>query len=103
MVMFGMLTKWERKILLDKLHGVEVNPDHLRAVKHRAKKRLIQAMRDLHLLLAVFPDLAVTGVTGWCGGWDLNPRTPTGQEPQSCAFDQAWLPPPVMCFLVPGI
>jgi len=63
MVMFGMLTKWERKILLDKLHGVEVNPDHLRAVKHRAKKRLIQAMRDLHLLLAVFPDLAVTGVT----------------------------------------
>ena len=24
----------------------------------------------------------------------MNPRTPTGQEPQSCAFDQAWLPPP---------
>jgi len=29
----GMLTKWERKILLDKLHGIEVKPEHLRAVK----------------------------------------------------------------------
>ena len=29
----------------------------------------------------------------WCGGWDLNPRTPTGQGPKPCAFDQAWLPP----------
>jgi hypothetical protein len=26
----------------------------------------------------------------WCGRWDSNPRTPTGQEPQSCAFDLAW-------------
>jgi len=24
----GMLTRWERKILLDKLHGIEVKPDH---------------------------------------------------------------------------
>ena len=21
----------------------------------------------------------------WCGRWDLNPRTPTGQAPQACA------------------
>src|SRR5438132_12007950 len=23
--------------------------------------------------------------TVWCGRWDLNPRTPTGQAPQACA------------------
>src|SRR5438309_8963598 len=22
----------------------------------------------------------------WCGGWDSNPRTPTGQGPKPCAF-----------------
>ena len=98
-----MLRKSERRLLLNKLNGMEVDPNYLRVVKTRVKKRLIQVLHDLQLIYAVFPDLAVTGVTGWCGGWDLNPRTPTGQEPQSCAFDQAWLPPPVMCFLVPGI
>src|SRR5256712_6186049 len=30
---------------------------------------------------------------GWCGGWDLNPRTPTGQGPEPCAFDLSWQPP----------
>ncbi len=30
----------------------------------------------------------------WCGGWDLNPRTPAGQGPEPCAFDLAWQPPP---------
>src|SRR2546428_1493981 len=29
----------------------------------------------------------------WCGGWDLNPRTPTGQGPEPCAFDLSWQPP----------
>ena len=29
----------------------------------------------------------------WCGGWDLNPRTPAGQGPEPCAFDLAWQPP----------
>ena len=33
----GLLTEWERKILLDKLHGVDVKPEHLRAVKYRVK------------------------------------------------------------------
>src|SRR5207245_3630453 len=28
-----------------------------------------------------------------CGGWDLNPRTPTGQGPEPCAFDLSWQPP----------
>ena len=28
-----------------------------------------------------------------CGGWDSNPRTPTRQGPQPCAFDLAWQPP----------
>ena len=57
----GMLTRWGRKIPLDKLHGVEVKPEHLRAVKHRIKKRLEQAFRDLQLIRAVFPDM-VRGV-----------------------------------------
>ncbi len=29
----------------------------------------------------------------WCGERDSNPRTPTGQPPQGCAFDLAWQPP----------
>ena len=29
-----------------------------------------------------------------CGGWDLNPRTPTGQAPEACAFGHARRPPP---------
>ena len=32
-------------------------------------------------------------VSVWCGGWDLNPRTPSGQGPKPCAFGHAWLPP----------
>src|SRR5216684_1536447 len=27
-----------------------------------------------------------------CVGQDLNLRTPTGQDPEPCAFDQAWQP-----------
>ena len=52
-----MLTKWERKILLDKLHGLEVNPDHLRVVKYRVKRRLEKAFRDMQLIASVFPEL----------------------------------------------
>ena len=52
-----MLTKWERKILLDKLHGLEVNPDHLRVVKYRVKRRLKKALADIQLIRSVFPDL----------------------------------------------
>ena len=29
----------------------------------------------------------------WCGGWDLNPGTPTGRGLKPRAVDQAWLPP----------
>ena len=52
-----MLTKWERKILLDKLHGLDVNPDHLRVVKYRVKRRLEKAFRDMQLIASVFPEL----------------------------------------------
>src|SRR2546430_13003954 len=38
-------------------------------------------------------NLPKRGVWCWCGGWDLNPRTPTGQGPEPCAFDLAWQPP----------
>ena len=43
----------------------------------------------------------------WCGGWDLNPRTPTGQGPEPCAFDLAWQPPlevekHKLCFIKPS-
>ena len=29
----------------------------------------------------------------WCGGCDLNTRTPSGQNLKSCAVGQTWLPP----------
>ena len=52
-----MLTKWERKILLDKLHGLDVDPNHLRVVKYRVKRRLEKAFRDMQLIASVFPEL----------------------------------------------
>ena len=52
-----MLTKWERKILLDKLHGLDVNPDHLRVVKYRVKRRLKKALADIQLIRSVIPEL----------------------------------------------
>jgi len=30
-------------------------------------------------------DIVRIGSAIWCGRWDLNPRTPTGQAPQACA------------------
>ncbi len=47
---------------------------------------------------------SVLGGSGWCGRWDLNPRTPKGrgisnahsqerEKPKPRAFDQAGLPP----------
>ena len=36
----------------------------------------------------------ILGCTIECGGWDLNPRTPTRQGPKPCSFDQTWRPPP---------
>ncbi len=41
---------------------------------------------DRHLRIQNLP-------VNWCGGWDLNPRTPAGQPPQGCAFGHAWQPP----------
>ncbi|MCD6591911.1 MAG: hypothetical protein J7K78_02715 [Thaumarchaeota archaeon] len=73
----GMLTKWERKILLDKLHGLEVKPEHLRAVKHRIKKRLEQAFRDVQLIRAIWPEL-VTGVTEMMRPPGFEPTNPYG-------------------------
>ena len=32
----------------------------------------------------------------WCGGWDLNPGTPTGRGLKPRAVDQAWLPPHII-------
>ena len=37
-------------------------------------------------------DRNIIGVE-WCGEWDSNPRTPTGQAPEACAFDLARRPP----------
>ena len=76
----GMLTKWERKTLLDKLHGIEVKPEHLRAVKYRVKKRLEQAYRDLQLIKAIWPEL-VTGITGLMRPPGFEPGT-AGSEGQ---------------------
>ena len=76
----GMLTRWERKILLDKVHGIDIKPENLRAVEHRVKKRLLEAVKDLHLILSVFPDLRnVTGVTnGLMRGVGFEPTNPYG-------------------------
>ena len=76
----GMLTRWERKILLDKVQGIDIKPENLRAVEHRVKKRLLEALKDLHLILAVFPDLRnVTGVTnGLMRGVGFEPTNPYG-------------------------
>ena len=60
----GMLSKWERKVLIDKLHNIHVDAKILRVVKYKAKKRLQRAIADIQLILAVFPDLhVVTPVT----------------------------------------
>ena len=73
-----MLSRWERKMLLDRLHGLEVKPNSLRTVKCRVKKRIIQAMRDLQLVYAVFPDLqSVTGVAAM-RGVGFEPTNPYG-------------------------
>ena len=76
----GLLTEWERKTLLDKLHGQEVKPEYLRAVKYRVKKRLEQAFRDVQLIHAVFPEL-VTGVMGLMRPPGFEPGT-AGSEGQ---------------------
>jgi len=31
--------------------------------------------------------------TAWCGGWDSNPRTPMGQGPKPCAFNDSYVEP----------
>ena len=70
----GMLRRSERKLLLNKLNGLEVDQNYLRVVKSRIKRRLIQAMYDLQLIYAVFPDLQnVTGVTVRAGPGGLEP------------------------------
>ena len=74
---YNMLSRWERRILLDKLHGLQVDPKHLRIVKHKVKKRLLKAFKDIQLILAVFPDLDVTGVSG-LRGVGFEPTNPYG-------------------------
>jgi hypothetical protein len=54
------------------------------------------ASEAVKMLLFIFwTTLAFAVIWGaiWlCRGWDLNPRTPTGQAPEACAFDQARQP-----------
>jgi hypothetical protein len=35
----------------------------------------------------------VSGEKAWCGGWDSNPRTPVGQGPKPCAFNDSYIEP----------
>src|SRR5439155_17722449 len=51
------------------------------------------SLLSLARIHALLPSLLTRGVCYRCGGWDLNPRTPTGQGPEPCAFDLAWQPP----------
>ena len=63
---------------------------------------LLSSLTLLSMLLSLYPFFrrwnSYSTMEGgrfldWCGGWDLNPRTPTGQGPEPCAFDLAWQPP----------
>ena len=55
-------------------------------------RRIYQALFLAGSLLG-FPSRDACLPVKWCGGWDLNPRTPTGQGPEPCAFDLSWQPP----------
>jgi hypothetical protein len=46
------------------------------------------------ILLQEKPQNSLLFENKWCGERDSNPRTPTRQPPQGCAFDLAWQPPP---------
>ena len=76
----GLLTEWERKPLLDKLHGLDVKPEHLRAVKYRVKKRLEQAYKDLQLIRTIWPEL-ITETTEMVRPAGFEPAT-AGSEGQ---------------------
>jgi hypothetical protein len=66
-----------------KERGYKNIPQLLRAITSKKEKITSKKVTPNQ---ASFPKL-------WCGEWDSNPRTPTGQPPQGCAFDLAWQPP----------
>ena len=89
--MTGLLTEWERKVLLDKLHNIEVKPEYLRAVKYRVKKRLEQAFRDIQLIRAIWPEL-VTGITGLVRPPGFEPGTAGSEGQRPSRLDDGRLP-----------
>ncbi len=62
-------------------------------------KNLVTAAKDIGINLSAFLEIQLrqylavlkNGYTQ-CGGRDSNPRTPTGQDPQSCAFVRSATP-----------
>ncbi len=81
--------KWKKNITRKDVKKAEKNLEHF-----RAKKVLIVPDKTT---LEYYPEnLEVWDVSDLiekCGGRDLNPRTPTGRDPKSRAFDRARQPP----------
>ncbi len=52
-----MLSRWEKKVLTGYVAGETIKPENLRLAKCRAKKRLLQAVADIKLLIQAFPEM----------------------------------------------
>ena len=80
------------KKLLEKAKDLGIN---LSKAFEKTLENLIEAMENAYSTekAKIFLGEASFLKKVQCGGWDLNPRTPTGQAPEACAFDQARRPP----------
>jgi len=53
----GMLSRWERDVVLETIRGNATGVAR-RVAKHRIKKKLAETLKDLNLVFTAFPDLA---------------------------------------------
>src|SRR2546427_913407 len=62
--------------------------------RHRKPQRVVSGAPSIRLQcpLVSVVEGSFDPLSGGCVGQDLNLRTPTGQDPEPCAFDQAWQP-----------
>ena len=61
------------------------------------ERRLERLEKLIQKLLNSQLDDSDSLLSSWCGGWDLNPRTPTGGDLESPAFGLARQPPLKSC------
>ncbi len=78
------------------------HPDMARKVRVTLSinEKLRQLAEEFGLNLSAFLEIKLHEhfrefvlMNSWCGGRDLNPRTPTGRDPKSRAFDLTRQPP----------